>query len=57
MKVKTTLLRMLLADTGHVGDSFGRHSLPFSLMNSDVPRRTSLQRVYCVGHNTNRLLP
>lgn len=57
VKVKTTVRRMLQTDIGHQNDSFGHHSLPFSLINYDVPRSTSLQRVYCKAtslHNSTQ---
>jgi len=60
VKVKTTVLRMLLADMGHLSDSFGRHSSPFYVIKYDVPGWTSLRRVYFGAralHHTNRLLP
>lgn len=46
VKVKTTVLRMLLADMGHLSDSFGRHSSPFYVIKYDVPGWTSLGWVY-----------
>ncbi|XP_077082484.1 nuclear factor 1 A-type isoform X9 [Siphateles boraxobius] len=35
---------MLLADMGHLSDSFGRHSSPFYVIKYDVPGWTSLRR-------------